>query len=401
VIVSDSGSHRLEPTVHQNISTDNRVPPSNRNTPLKVDILLPVKERFTPKNAGAISGVVRDLVMASRSGTQFTIFGHPVERPFDDVAFTGLAPRRRWLHGRNIGFAASYLDSLQNRLTPDLVEVHSRGQVAAYLLKKRPDLRVLLYFHNDPREMLGTQTAAERTALLARLAGVICVSDYIRSCYLDGLDIDQKTAAKVGVARNGAVRWLNEQPKKDPIILLAGRMVPEKGILECTQALAKLLPDFPDWRLIIAGARRFEDARPGSYEAKIAEVIKPLGNQASMLGFIPLEEVRQWQARAAISACPSIWHDPMPKAVLESLAAGCALLTTRRGGIPEAAEGRAHILDDVSINGFLAGFRQLLNDDDYRQRLQDSAWLDFPFTDDVMAKMADQCRQKAVDSALS
>jgi len=130
-------------------------------------------------------------------------------------------------------------------------------------------------------------------------------------------------------------------------------------------------------------------------------VIKPLGNQASMLGFIPLEEVRQWQARAAISACPSIWHDPMPKAVLESLAAGCALLTTRRGGIPEAAEGRAHILDDVSINGFLAGFRQLLNDDDYRQRLQDSAWLDFPFTDDVMAKMADQCRQKAVDSALS
>ena len=147
------------------------------------------------------------------------------------------------------------------------------------------------------------------------------------------------------MARNGAHRWLKQPPVKENFILLAGRMVPEKGILECATAIAQVLPHHPEWALIIAGAKRFEESAPGSYEDKIATAIAPLKERAKMLGFIPIADMRDWQARAAISACPSLWHDPMPKAVLESLAAGCALITTRRGGIPEAAEGRALIID--------------------------------------------------------
>ncbi len=372
------------------------MPPSTAIQNPRIDILLPVKERFTLKNAGAISGVVRDLVEASTQQDSLTVFGHPVEQPLGTSRFIGLAPKFPWLYGRNIGFAAAYLDYVRNGPTPDLVEVHSRSHVADYLVKKRPDMRVSLYFHNDPRDMRGSKTAAERRSLLGRLAGITCVSDYIRSCFLDGLDVTPEQAAKVGVARNGAVRWLAEKPEKEPVILLAGRMVPEKGFLECTQALTKVLPKYPNWTLIIAGARRFEEAQPGSYEAKIADAIAPLGDQARMLGFIPIDQVRGWQARAAISACPSIWNDPMPKAVLESLAAGCALVTTRRGGIPEVAEGRALIVDDPSVDGFTDAFDRLLRDHRYRQELQDMAWADFPFTDELMAKAADQCRQMAL-----
>ena len=150
-----------------------------------------------------------------------------------------------------------------------------------------------------------------------------------------------------------------------------------------------MLPHHPGWDLIIAGARRFEDSAPGSYEDQIAKIIAPLGTRAKMLGFIPIAEMRNWQARAAISACPSFWHDPMPKAVLESLAAGCALLTTRRGGIPEAAEGRALIIDSPSIENFADGFDRLLTDEEFRQDLQNTAWQDFPFTDTAMADTAD------------
>ena len=51
--------------------------------PPRIDILLPVKERFGPKNAGAISGVVHDLVTASQTPDLFHVFGHPVDTPFD------------------------------------------------------------------------------------------------------------------------------------------------------------------------------------------------------------------------------------------------------------------------------------------------------------------------------
>ena len=362
----------------------------------KIDILLPAKERFSPSNAGAISGVVRDLVQASQAAKQFRIIGTDVDTSLMPDHFTGLLPKRRWLNGHNIGLAAAYLDLISATGVADLVEVHNRCQVVRYLVQKRPSLRVSLYLHNDPRQMKGGQSVSQRRYLLEKLAGIICVSDYIRNCFLDGLGDCGDLASKIGVARNGAHRWLKKPAVKENFILLAGRMVPEKGILECATAVAQILPDHPGWTLIIAGAKRFEESAPGSYEDKIATVIAPLKERAKMLGFIPIAEMQDWQARAAISACPSLWHDPMPKAVLESLAAGCALLTTRRGGIPEAAEGRALIIDTPSVENFANGFDKLLGDAVLRQNLQNIAWQDFPFTDTRMAEAADQLRLQAL-----
>ena len=372
------------------------MPLSSTSPDLKIDILLPAKEKFSPSNAGAISGVVRDLVRASRAAQQFRIIGTDVHTSLMPDHFTGLLPKRRWLNGYNIGFAAAYLDLINATGVADLVEVHNRCQVALYLLQKHPSLRVSLYLHNDPRQMKGGQTVSQRRYLLEKLAGIICVSDYIRNCFLDGLSDCSDLVSKIGVARNGAQRWLKKPAVKENLILLAGRMVPEKGILECAIAIAKILPDHPGWTLIIAGAKRFEESAPGSYENKIAKVIAPLKERAKMLGFIPIADMRNFQARAAISACPSLWHDPMPKAVLESLAAGCALITTRRGGIPEVAEGRALIIESPSVESFANGFNKLLGDPVFRQNLQNIAWQDFPFTDTAMAEAADQLRLQAV-----
>ena len=368
--------------------------------PPRIDVFLPSKERFGPANAGAISGVVLDQIRNSATPDCFRVVGTAVEKPFNDIAFHGLRPRNSWLHGGNIGLAAAYLHALRGvpttDLVPDLVEVHSRCHVAAYLKSKRPDLRVALYLHNDPREMKGSRTVPERRKLLASMSAVICVSDYIRGCFLDGIDDAGKLADKVATARNGATRWLAAPAAKRPMILLAGRMVPEKGILECAQAMAMVMKDHPDWEIVIAGARRFEDSAPGSYEGRIAEALAPLGPRARMTGFLPIEQIHELQQEAAIIACPSIWHDPMPKAVLEALAAGSALLTTRRGGIPEVAEGRAHIVDMPDVESFAAAMRKLITDGSYRKALQQSAWQDFPFTSKRMAADADAIRAEAL-----
>jgi glycosyltransferase involved in cell wall biosynthesis len=362
----------------------------------KIDILLPAKERFSPSNAGAITGVVSDLARTSKTTKEFRIIGTDVEISLMPDHFTGLMPKRRWLNGNNIGLAAAYLDLIHKTGAPDLAEVHNRCHVAHYLAQKLPSLNVTLYLHNDPRQMKGGRSVNERRYLLKKLTGIICVSDYIRNCFLEGLGDCGHLISKIGVARNGAHRWLKKPAVKENIILIAGRMVPEKGILECATAIAKVLQDHPKWKLIIAGARRFEEAAPGSYEHKIATAITPLEKRAKMLGYIPIADMRKWQARAAISACPSLWHDPMPKAVLESLAAGCALITTRRGGIPEAAEGRALIIDPPSVENFARGFDKLLVDSAFRKKLQQIAWKDFPFTDTAMADAADQLRVQAL-----
>ena len=48
--------------------------------------------------------------------------------------------------------------------------------------------------------------------------------------------------------------------------------------------------------------------------------------------------------------------------MVEALAEGCAL-TTRCGGIPEVAEGRALIIDNPTVSTFRDGFNALLSDE--------------------------------------
>ena len=361
----------------------------------RIDILLPSKESFGPKNAGAISGVVLDLIEESRTSDCFRVVGSEVGTPFPGAIFKGLQPRHGWLHGSNIGLAAAYLHDLRLSGSPDLVEVHSRCHVASYLKKKRPDLKVVLYLHNDPRDMKGSRSTAERRRLLREMAAVICVSDYIRDCFLDGIDSNEATE-KVATARNGARRPNGMPTAKKPMILLAGRMVPQKGILEFSKALSRVVGQHPEWEVVIAGARRFEASEPGSYEAQIADALAPIGNQARMTGFLPKAQLLELQQQSAIIACPSIWDDPMPKAVLEALAVGSALLTTRRGGIPEVAEGRAHIVDTPDVGSFANAIDRLIVDQSYRESLQKSAWDDFPFTASRMAADADAIRACAL-----
>ena len=369
--------------------------------PPRIDILLPVKERFGPKNAGAISGVVHDLVTASQTPDLFHVFGHPVDTPFDNITFTGIAPRHSWLHGRNIGLGKAYLYHLKNRQPPALVEVHSRCQVASYIKRQRPDLNVALYLHNDPREMAGGRSTAERDALLRSMSLIICISDYIRECFLDGLDVPRELAARVRTARNGVDRWLKAPAKKTKTVLLVGRVVPEKGILECASALATVLIDRPEWKVVIAGAKRFENAKQDSYGEAVFHALAPLGERAKMTGYLEKSEIRALQQEAEIIACPSLWQEPMGKTVIEALAAGSALLTTRRGGIPEAAEGRAHIIDSPNAETFVAALEKLVDDDAYRTGLQQTAWDDFPFTASRMADDADAHRAATIQQILT
>ena len=88
------------------------------------------------------------------------------------------------------------------------------------------------------------------------------------------------------------------------------------------------------------------------------------------------------------------------------MAAGSALLTTDRGGIPEYAKGRALIINlsgterndqnaEVAFKSELAQeLHHLINDNDFREALQHNAFNDFPFTAENMVDKANKVRQE-------
>ena len=170
---------------------------STLSTIPKIDLLLPFKESFSARNAGAVATIVRDLIAEGVKPETQTVFGKKTEHPFPGINFISLSARHKWLYGKNIGFAAAYCNHLKYNSPPNIIEVHGRCNVAAYLLKKKPTIPVSLYVYNDPREMAGAKSSKERQTLLRGLVQIICVSNFIRDCFLDGLNPEKCDLKKI------------------------------------------------------------------------------------------------------------------------------------------------------------------------------------------------------------
>lgn len=379
----------------------------------KTDILVPYKEMMTDHNAGAIAQIIRDLACLSQHPKAITIFGCPlVHEPMNEISYRPLKATHTWLHGRNIGFANAYLKHIGKHGAPDLIEIHGRCQVARTICTSRPDLAVSLYLHNDPRQMKAGKSVADRLWLAHKMSAIIFVSAYLKSCFLEGLPDEQAFLKKLHIVPNGVRRHHTNPPKKTKTLLIAGRMVPEKGIIQACEAAALVMPRYLDWQLHIVGSRHFKPARLSNYEKKIRQVLAPLGGQAVHHGFLPAKALAEIQSRAAISLVPSLWQEPAGLTVLEALASASALITTDRGGILETATGRAEIVrveDLVSnhleknliaspannleiIARFATALEALLSDPTRLTNLQETAWADYPFDSRQMAENADKYR---------
>ena len=368
----------------------------------RIHSLLPAKEVFAHAGAGAVARCVSNGLTGSRFAAAAAVFGQPLRaQPFDTAPYQALAPKLGWLLGRNRGMAYAYLDHINRFGAPDMVEVHNRCQVAAIIKRKRPDLKVVLHLHNDPRGMKAGISTTARAWLRENLDGIFCVSGYIRQCVLDGLPEYKALDSKVVVTLNGCDRTATSPPEKQNLICVVGRMVPEKGMLETARAAAEIMPQHPQWKIVFIGARGYGNTPPSAYENEVLSALSSLGEQAEMTGYLEQSATRRIQHQAAISIVLSQWQEPAGLTVIEALASGSALITTRRGGIPEYAEGRAVILDQASHTELAAALERMISDNNWRQQWQKKAWADYPFSVAETTRQLDAARAGVLGNSAS
>jgi len=352
-------------------------------------VLLAPKERFEAEGAGAFALNVLETSRVSRFRDGISVFGSPVENPFDGVRFQPLRKARWWEGDRNTTMARQYVRHAK-REPPDLVEVYNRPIMIDILRRGLGVTPIALHFGNDPRGMDGSRSVAERRKLLQRSDAIVCVSDFIRRCFLDG--IRHPLSTRVHVIHTG-VRRGPDVPVKENRIVYVGRVVPEKGVLELVQALAHALPRHPDWSAEIIGARWFgSGAKATAYENSVARAASSCG-RIVLSGFKPHEDVLASLSRASIAVVPSLWDDPFPRTALEALAQGCALICSTRGGLPELGPERAFHLESVSAESLFGALEQLVTDRDRREALQRRARTDFPFDIHRTTSLLDELRE--------
>jgi len=130
-------------------------------------------------------------------------------------------------------------------------------------------------------------------------------------------------------------RWLKENTgqeiakdkEKNKYILYFGRLSDEKGVDTVLEALQKT--ENKQLNFIIVGT--------GSSEKKIKIKIDKLGlsKRVELLGFKSGQELSTLIDLAQAVIMPSLWPENMPYSLLESLAKGKMIVTTRTGGMSE------------------------------------------------------------------
>lgn len=129
----------------------------------------------------------------------------------------------------------------------------------------------------------------------------------------------------------------DETSGRNPYILFAGVVNARKGYEQLIKAFAKIAPDFPEWRLVVAGSGETDRA---------AELAAGLGiaDRVDLPGWVAGKAKNRLFAGASVFCLPS-HAEGFPMAVLEAWAYGLPVVATPVGGLPEMVEdGRDALL---------------------------------------------------------
>ena len=191
---------------------------------------------------------------------------------------------------------------------------------------------------------------------LERAACIVVVSERWRTWMRRTVGHARVACVPNTVALPGVARGLREAGR----IAFVGRLEEAKGVFELLDAVALLRAKHPRVRLELAGEGDVEVVARRAHELGI-------GDRVLIRGWCPAAARERMLMRCAAFALPS-HAEGSPMSLLEAMAAGCPVVATRVGGIPDAirdgsngllvpageARALAAALDRVLADGALA-----------------------------------------------
>ncbi|MEO7197426.1 MAG: glycosyltransferase family 4 protein [Solirubrobacterales bacterium] len=222
--------------------------------------------------------------------------------------------------------------------------------------------------------------AKERLMAAARRRGagrVIAVSDALRQSYIArGWD----TPERVVTVHNGIVGGTRPDSgtriraelgiaPDDLVVAMVSVLRAGKGHDVATQAVAMLLPKFPNLRLLVLGS--------GPDEGRIAGDLQSLGDAALMTGH--RSDVLEVLDAVDVLIHPSL-VDALPTALMEAMATKTPVVATAVGGIPEiVSPGQTGLLIAAppTPSGLADALEGLLADESRRRRLGEAGYSRF------------------------
>ncbi len=351
---------------------------------MKISILLPYKENFSPLYPGAVSLFINSMNKLSNFKNKITVYGSTDLKEKFSTNYVNIELKKTFLKSQTRVYVNKFVELHKNQNT-DIIEIHNRPNYIEFL--DSLNTKKVLYFHNDPISMIGSKTALERKELIKSCAKIIFNSEWSKKQFLKKLDKFYHKSEKLEVIHQSINREKVNILKKEKLITFVGKLNSAKGYDLFGKSILKILDKHKDWKSVVIGDEPRE---------KLIFKHKNL----KVLGFQNHSKVLSIFKKTSIAVACSRWEEPFGRTSLEASSRGCAVIVSNRGGLPETITNGI-IVRNLSIKNIYNSIDRLIKNKKQRLSLQKSSLKNFYLSDEFICNKIDSYREKIVKLKLN
>ena len=345
---------------------------------MKISILLPFKENYSPNYAGAVSLFVNDTINESRHKDSINVFGNTSYKKFLSKNYTNIQFKKKLFSSTNKLYVENFI-KVENKINSDLIEVHNRPSYI-FLIRKNYHKLLFLFFHNDPLQMNGSRSVQDRIKLLNNVDKIIFNSEWCRQRFFHSFNDKSKYLNKTELCYQSTSKIKINFNKKQKIISFVGKLNKAKGYDIFGQTIIKILDKYPDWSSSVFG----DEPR---------EKLNFRHKNLNLFGFKKNDYILNHLKKVSISIVCSRWEEPFGRTSLEASSRGAAVIISKRGGLPETSSV-AIKLKELSSESLFNEIEKLIKDKKKLLTLQKESYKKFKLTHKYVSKLLDKFRDQ-------
>ena len=353
---------------------------------MKISILLPYKENFSPIYAGAVSLFIKDTMKLSKFKKYITVYGNTNLKKIYKLSYKNIYLKKNIIESGSKVYVNEFLKH-EKKNPSDIIEIHNRPNYFHLIYNKLKDKKIILYFHNDPLTMTGSRSFNDRKKLLDHATKIIFNSHWSRKRFLEGIEGIHINTEKLNVIYQSTSSKRVNLKNKKKWITFVGKLNRAKGYDLFGKAVLKILNKYKDWKAIVIG-----DEPRATLDFKH----KRLNN----LGFQNHNNVLKVFEKTSIAVACSRWDEPLGRTSLEASSRGCATIISNKGGLPETVT-HGIILKDLNVDSVYLAIKDLIDNKKKMKELQKLSIKNFFHTNKVSTKNIDDYREKLLELSFS
>ncbi len=346
---------------------------------MKISILLPYKENFTKKNAGAVSLFVDQTTKVSQYKHNITVFGNTLFKDYLDKSYKNIDFDKKIFRSSSKIFVDNFLKN-ENVINSDIIEIHNRPNYIRSIIKKYQN-KIFLYFHNDPLSMDGSSAIKDRLYLLRNVDRLIFNSQWSKKRFFVNLDVDYTNLEKFHVCFQSSNKIKIDFNKKEKLISFVGKLNTAKGYDVFGDAIIEILNKYKKWKAVVIGDEQ-------------REIINFTHERLKIIGFKSNDYILNLLKKVSISVVCSRWEEPFGRTSLEAASRGSAVIISNTGGLPETTKS-ALILKSLNKTELIKVISKLIKDKKKLLQTQKNNYKNFNLTHHYVANLIDKIRQNS------